>query len=478
MPARFFGVEITDVRAVVAAVEKRLRGYTARGERIVSIEGMSPSAAAEALAGAMAELDYDPGDHHAAAVFPGGKLSSRMLTVPLAGRRKIMETLPYEIESGSTFDADELAVDYITLESSEKGTKLLAAIALKRDLAEFLGPLHAAGVEPEMIIPAPQAVTAALADAIDDGKARLFFHIGPRGTDITLANGGLITAFHNAAAGVDSGMTDGGLAAFLALESERLKESARGSGLDADAAVALVSGAGAASRSLRESLGEKLGARVETAVPPQVPEANPEAAAALAAALILAGAAKGEALSLAADGAGRKRRLSKTRAQAAVAAGLLGLVGLFAAASFAAEEMRLNRKYENLKNTTRAVFHEAMPEVKKIVSEKQQLANALVELEEKSEFFGAALEEKDPFLDRLLGVSRAAPEDVRVDIDEMIYEQGKIILSGRTESFEKVERLKENISRLPWAVKVSVEKAEVSAAGGAITFRIEVEAAS
>lgn len=467
-------MEIDADRIAVAAVEKRLRGYAARGFRSASIEGMSREEAAAALAGLMAELDYDPDDHHAAAIFPGGKLSSRTITVPLTGRRRIMETLPYEIETGAPFDADELALDYIPLESSEKGTKLLAAIALKRDVADFLDIFHSAGIELEMVIPAPQAVPAALAAAMEDGKARLFFHIGRRSTDITLTNDGRAAAFHNAAAGET---TTEALADFLVLESERLKESGRRAGLDVDVHEALVSGAAAASKSLRESLGEKLGARVEAASFPQTPEAAPELAAALAGALALAGASGGEVMSLSVEGAGRKRRFSKARAQAAVAAGLLGLVGLLGAASFVAEEMRLGKKYENLKNTIRATFHEALPDIRNVVSEKQQLINALAKLEEKSESLGAALEEEDPFLDRLLGISRAAPEGVRVDIDELVYEQEKMILSGRTESFEKVELLKERIATAPWAGKVSVERATASTAGEGVAFRIEVEAA-
>jgi len=329
-----------------------------------------------------------------------------------------------------------------------------------------------------------------------EGGAKAIIDIGWRSTNITFVNGSAPIYFHNApvgaggvegmeraletdpltAPGSDDGW-DGPINAFageLAREVTRALGAARAEGFEAGISKILVLGAGGASKRIRAALEKKLDIETSPISYPRVDIPDPAGAGAIAGALIAAGAARGEVMDLASEGHDKRHLMLKSRAQPLVAVILLAAIGLLGIISFASELVLLGRKYESAKSDVRENFHRALPDVKTVVSESQQLKNAFAKLEEKSKSLGAGLYEKDPFLERFLDISRAAPADMRLDVDELVYEQGKVILSGRTESYEKVELLKSNIEKLPWAGKVTVERAKASPTADAIIFRIEM----
>jgi len=74
-------------------------------------------------------------------------------------------------------------------------------------------------------------------------------------------------------------------------------------------------------------------------------------------------------------------------------------------------------------------------------------------------------------------VTYAKPQNTRLDIEELTYEPGRLVLTGRTESYEKVDALKSNLEKLAWVGKARLEKARSSASKADVSFRIEVDMA-
>ncbi|MBF0635216.1 MAG: PilN domain-containing protein, partial [Nitrospinae bacterium] len=165
------------------------------------------------------------------------------------------------------------------------------------------------------------------------------------------------------------------------------------------------------------------------------------------------------------------------RRQAILTAALAGVFVLAWVGSYIAEGMRLDAKYGALKNELRAEFKKAMPEVTNIVSEMAQLKSAIAALETKAGALGPALAEKDPFLDRFTSVTDSVPEGARLDIAEFTYEWDRILLSGKTDSFERVEQFRNNLEKLDWAGKAVVEGAKTGIAGGGVEFKITIGSA-
>lgn len=504
MPSNIFGIDIGPRSLKVAAVEKRLRGVEIKRLKSVPVEGLSDEELSSVLRRTLADMGYDQDDDQVAAVFPAEKLSSRVLNVPLTNPRQISETLSYELEALTPFDAEDMVCDFVTIETTEKDSLILAAIALKEDVSPFINTLHSAGAFPDRLIPSPLASLPAVSGLdLPHGEAAAVIDIGYRSTSVTITTGASPLAFHNTPMGaVDiigeddnaeekarkaligevSSMIDvddefsvplGTFATSISRELNRLVKSAFAE-KDLKITRVFITGELGDSARLRRALSSKLGSQVETASLPYADSADSVYSAAMGAALLSAGVGVVKWMSLSHGDTIKKRRISKSREQAFLAAGLLAFTLIMGAASFVTEEIQLRNRYESLKGRTRDVFKTALPDVKKIVSETQQLKNALEEVRDKSRSLGAGLKANDPFLDRLYEISQAGPEDVKLDVDELLYEQGKIIISGRTTSFEKVELFKKNLESLEWTKTVAVDKAKAAIEGG-VNFKLGVD---
>jgi len=482
MPTNVFGIDIGTRLMKVALLEKSLRGHEIKSLKTRSVEGLDAEGISEELRSVITEMGYDSDDDRVAALFPAGKLSSRTIFVPLTRRQQIIETLTYEIESLTPFDAEDIVCDYVPIQASPEGTLLMAWIALRDDISSFLKIFHDAGVDPEMLIPAPSAAAALTGTGGEGGLALL--DIGYGSTSVLLMIDGVPVAFHNTNAGTADLQPAPGeneprqslesFAAYIAVETRRLESAAGRSGQDVSIGRVVAVGGGADNAGARRALEAELGAKVESVEWSGDVEKSKVLAGAIGGALSLINEG-GAGVNLGATGMDKRKSLSKNRAQATLAAVLFGLVAISYIISFAVDQARLDGRYEALKNSVRSEFHRALPDVKNIVSEKQQLKNALDEIRKKSRSLGGGLGERDMFLSRLNDLSLSAPKDMKLDVDELVYEPEKIIMSGRTESFEKVDVLKKNIEKLEWTRKVTVERAKAALAAGGINFRLEVE---
>lgn len=488
-----YGIDIGSSSVKVTQVEKKLRGYTVKRLKAVQA-GADP---AGALKSALAQMGFDPREDTVAVVFPKDRVSTRVLTMALADDKKIAEALPFELESLVPFDAEKMVIAHQLTRRKNGEPEVGVAYAPKLEFTRFLSMLDRAGADPDYVIPSQFAITAALGSAsladavtVDVGVSTVLV-LATRGVSLVLASTADMGAdiAENLSSAIDGGAeAEAGLSLFADRLAREIKLVIAGASKDGEpftpSKISLCGGM-AADAKLKSLLAERIGVPVERAsaegdnAPSEIDGARdrwgrpPIFAPALGAALLAAKDPDTRANFR--TGSHKKRGgFTGARRQAVLTAALAAVFVFAWIGAYIAEGVRLDGKYGALKNELRAEFKKAMPEATNIVSEVAQLKSALTAMESRAGSLGPALAEKDPFLDRFTSVTDSVPEGARLDIVEFTYEWDRILLSGRTDSFERVEQFRNNLEKLDWAGKAVVEGAKTGIAGGGVEFKMTI----
>jgi general secretion pathway protein L len=491
-----YGIDIGVASVKIAQVEKKLRGYSVKRLKAFPTGG-DPSGA---LRDALAQMGFDPREDTVAAVFPKDGVSTRLLKMPLGDDKKIAEALPFELEAVVPFDAEQMVIAHQLTRTKNGETQVGVAFAPKHAFARFLSIFGAAGADPDYVIPESFAIPAALGGV--NRAPAVTVDIGRSSVLILATRGGSLVLAHTADVGVDTfagasattdtkGETQAPLSIFadgLARQVKLVMTSASEQGDPFSPPKVSLCGGLAADAKLQSLLAARLGVPVERAdaegddAPCDIDGLRdrwgrpPIFVSALGAALI----AVKDPDTRANFRTGSEKKsggFSGARRQAILTAALAAVFVFAWIGAYIAEGMGLDGKYGALKNELRAEFKKAMPEVTNIVSEAAQLKSALTALGSRATALGPALAEKDPFLDRFASVTDSIPEGARLDITEFTYEWDRILLSGKTDSFEKVEQFRNNLEKLEWAGKAVVEGAKTGIAGGGVEFKMTLGAA-
>ncbi|HYD48070.1 MAG TPA: pilus assembly protein PilM, partial [Terriglobales bacterium] len=149
MPQRVLALEIGAQEFKAALVDASFRDYKIVGfhRAVVNPDGTPRSdqlkrfLTANGLLGATAVLTALPGD----------LVSWRTFFLPFRDRRRLDQTVPFELEVQVPFGLDEVVVDYHVLRRTKEGSKVLAALVRHSDLAAHLQLLADAGVDPKIV---------------------------------------------------------------------------------------------------------------------------------------------------------------------------------------------------------------------------------------------------------------------------------------------------------------------------------------
>lgn len=78
-------------------------------------------------------------------------LSLREMSFPFSDRKKIRETIAYELEGSILGDVNDYSIDYMITGTAENATKVLAVCIEKRRLREIIEIFSSSGLEPKLI---------------------------------------------------------------------------------------------------------------------------------------------------------------------------------------------------------------------------------------------------------------------------------------------------------------------------------------
>ncbi|MGH7858279.1 MAG: type IV pilus biogenesis protein PilM, partial [Candidatus Binatia bacterium] len=323
---------------------------------------------------------------------PGATASYRILRLPFKDRRKLQQTVPFEIESQVPFALEDAIVDFQVLSRGIEGTTIFAALAPRRNVEEHLKTLSDAGLDPEVVDFAPLSTLNILQLFEGDRPGRYaFLHVNEGQGTLALYRDGALEGLRV--------LTVVGEPLGPALAREilwSLRSFNGGPPGDEPAGLPLLLG-GQVPADLVDTLQNDLGLtvqRLEHLPLRHVPEEFRAHQGAYASAIGLALREIAEAPTLGLNF--RREDFAYRRAQQELR-GTFSRLGVLTAVvvilfltSTIVSHRRLSNQHEALQEAVRSVFASALPEERMVIDEKMQLMQAIDGLRKRAEPLGAA----------------------------------------------------------------------------------------
>src|SRR5262245_18286059 len=154
MPQRVLALDITDADIKAALVETSFRDYRVAG--FYRDELSVANGTREEQIRRFLERHSLAGDTILTGL-PGDSVTWRTFFLPFRDRKRLLQTIPFQLENQVPFGLDEVLIDHYVVNRDRSGTTVLAALVLKRDLERHLETLQAAGVDPKIVDVGPLA---------------------------------------------------------------------------------------------------------------------------------------------------------------------------------------------------------------------------------------------------------------------------------------------------------------------------------
>ncbi len=380
---------------------------------------------------------------------PMDEFSFRQLSFPFKGHGQIAAALGFEMEAALPFMGEEMAVSFVTLTTEGQQSSVLACAIRKERLAHYRAMLKNAGIEARRIAP--------------DTSALLYFY-----RSVILPSAGAEPASALiAAADADvlrlCGAMANGFIDFHAAEPDEKELRRFAATLPAEPEKYYIGGERPEllGRWPEQDLWKR---RIETVI-------GGEAADRLMIPIGLAalGSASGDELCFA-GGARRKMKLANDWriAAAAGAAAMVLLLGFLFFRNYLKE-----RTLTMINNQAKSAFAAALPGTK-AVKPVFQLEERLAKLETKMKRAGLAGNGRNDLIWILKRMSETLPEGMIVEMDEIIYEENSVVVTGRTDRLESAGRLKELFSITTPFKGAELLESKATPDGKKVTFKLRM----
>ncbi len=380
---------------------------------------------------------------------PMAEFSFRQLVFPFKGHSQIAAAISFEMEAALPFAGEEMAVSFIPMTADKQQSSVLACSIHKERLAHYRAILKNAGIEARSIAA--------------DTSALLYFY---RSVILPSAGAEPATALI-ATADADRlhlcGVTTGGFIDFYAAEPDEKEIRRFAATLPAEPEKYYIGGERAelAGRAPEQDNWKR---RIETVI-------TGEAADRLMIPIGLAalGSNSGEALCFA-GGARRKMKFANDWRIAAVAGA--AALALFLGFLFFRNYLK-ERTLTKINDQAKLAFAAALPGTK-AVKPVFQLEERLAKLETKMKRAGLAGNGRNDLIWILKRMSETIPEGMIVEMDEIIYEENNVVVMGRTDRLESVNRIKELFSITTPFKGAELMESKASPDGKKVTFKLRM----
>lgn len=487
MPQHILALEITDAELKAAVVETSFRDYR------VSAFFREPLSAA---AGPVADQVRRFVEQHALtgytvlSALPGDQVTWRTFALPFRDRKRLAQTIPFELENHVPFGLDEAIVDYQVLHRDSDGTTVLAALVPKPDLVAHLELLRAAGLDPKVVALGPLATVNALTLVPDLPPAFVFVDLGTQHVTVALYRNGelaglrtIIPVGSGSATGNGTGATGphGAAGEVEALLRElRWTVLALNGGPLAVDLPCYMAGAAVDLDAVQPGVADHLGVEVRRldrirfrTLPPETAAQAPAFTASLGLALREVAPTTTLGLNFRRDEFTYHRTQQELRRSlrsvAALAATLVALTVTDLYLGYRQQAVRV----ENLDAQIRWVFSETLQDVQKITNPTAQLQEEVDALQKNIDLLnGIVPVASSTSLDILNAISAAVPKGVRVETDEYIMDADAVRLRGNTDNFEAVDSMKRQWAASGFFSDVKVNDARAAKSGRGVDFRM------
>lgn len=499
MPQRVLALDITDADIKAALVETSFRDYRVTGfyrDTLSAANGTREEQIRRFL-----ERHSLAGDTILTGL-PGESVTWRTFFLPFRDRKRLLQTIPFELESQVPFGLDEVVVDHYVVNRDRSGTTVLAALVLKRDLERHLEVLQAAGVDPKVVDVGPLASLNTLSLVPDLPPTFAFLDCNERSCTVALYRNKQLVGLRMLTVVQPPHHVNGSLAA------DHVDESTNGSGNGHAAAAGAVpsvsmlteihwtlmalNGApldealpcyvagdlGAVNvdaRDLEATLGVKVRALDRMALRGLEPGAGRNAAGfSTSLGLALREVAPGEAVGVnfrrgeftyhAAEEEIRRRwRATGTLLIVVVA---LGLGWLYMDYRHKAGQVA------SIDRQIRRVVEATLPDVP-ISAPKAQLAEEIEGLQQRLTLLHSAVPASGATsIDILRAISAAIPTKIRIDCDDYTLDPDSARARCNTDTFESVDAIKQHLVTTGYFGSVEVKDVKAAKDGAGVDFRL------
>ena len=407
---------------------------------------------------------------------PGDAATHRILPLPFADRKRLDQTVPFELESHLPYELEDSVVDFQVLGAGAEGAHDVLAVSAPKDaVREHLAVLAAAGVDPRLVDLSSLACLNVVRESTAGRAGRIaFVGLDAARTTIALLADGRLVGLRV----VSGGVTNGDL--------ERCLRDVRWSLLalaDGEPLTALwVGGDAADTPGALAALGRALGTTpqsLDTLAVPAVPVALRGKQAAFATPLGLALRQAGDAPAFGVDL--RRGEFAYHREREALwrglarAAVLAGVALVLMVASFILDARQLTARRDAVRGEIRSIFTAALPGVRTIVNEKAQLQSEIAALEKQRRLFGSLAPSAPRAIDCLRALTAAVPNDVPLDVEELSIDGETLRLRGSTKTYEGVEAVKRGLAARPEFRNVETKDVRASVDGQKVDFRLSLD---
>ncbi len=432
---------------------------------------------------------------------PEAHVSFRNVPMPFKDARKIRQALPFEMENMLPCPVEDLLIDFIVTDNpAENG--VLAASVQKEFISDYLGSLQSNGIDPEVLEVRGTSLASWVLNQAGTPDNILVLEVGEKWNTLVLCLSGRISLVRSfsivSVPSVLPDPTEGEARNRKGLPIEDIESFFRSLCIAVHNTVhAFISRAEVPDRPEKVFFtGEAAQAPVSAdllsrfldmpAEPIDVSQdkkirmegsiAGDWSPALMNGALSLAlrNTGKEGGFNLRRDEFGPERRYLSIRKAIPKLVVFFFLILSFLGADMMIDYYSLKKEYRTLDREITAIFRQTLPQVTRIVDPVQQL-RVSVEQMKRSTASSPAVGPADTILDLLQEISKRIPRSIPVHIHRMVVDPETIRISGRTDAFNEVDRIKNDLSAAKRFGPVNITSANLDRSGNKIQFEVTIE---
>ncbi len=498
MPEKILGLDISSDSVAAVQVTSGLKGHHVTAcDHVMIEEAGSLEGALKALVervGPEAEVCFSS--------LPGEYVSYRNLRMPFGDKKKIRQTLLFELETIVPFPVEDLLVDFTIVDQADQ-SEILAASIKRTYVSEYLEHLQANGIDPEVVdiggIPTLSWLLRQTGTP-DDG---LLLQIGRGGNTMILYlkrrvalirtfsfNGGTMQAVLN---GTSNGHADpeaakqieSSLRSFCTKVQNTLHAFGWQNTKKIQPERIFVTGSGALYPDTEDLLNRFFGLPVErvdlsrdTGIHMEDDIASAWNPALMDNALALAVRKSKQDLGfnfrrdefeVKKEYFGHKKEIRKVAAFLIIVLSLLCL-------DLGTDYYFVKQQYRILDDQIMKVFKETFPDVKRIVDPVHQMKIRINEIK-KTALSLPGIRTNRKVLDLLRDVSLRVPESADVHVARMVVDADTVLIKGETDTFNTVDTIKKGLEPSDYFSAVTISSANLDRSGNRVRFEMKLQRA-
>ncbi|MBW1740118.1 MAG: pilus assembly protein PilM [Deltaproteobacteria bacterium] len=494
---RILGLDISSDAVAAVQVTGGLRKYdiTACGHVLIEEAGGLD----EALKALFEQKDLK-GDTCITSI-PGEHVSYRNLRMPFGDKKKIRQTLPFELETMVPFAIEDLLVDFIIADQTDQ-SEILAASVKRAYIAEHLARLQACGIDPDILdiggVPTvswllKQAGTPDNGLLLEIGLKRntMILYLKRRivlirtfpfnGRPIAQAVFNEMNSGHADTQAVDP--IESCFASFYTEVQNTLHAFEWQNKKTVHPERIFITGSGSLYPDTENALSrlfdlpvEQINLSRDTRVRMNENIARSWNPAFMNSALALAlrGTKQNLGFNFRRDQFEVKKQYFGHKKEIRRAAAFLMVILFLLALDLGVDNYLLKKHYRELNQQITEIFRQTFPEVTRIVDPVQQMKVKIREIK-KSALLLPGMSANRKVLDLLRDISERVPESVDVHVTRIVVDPDVVLIRGETDTFNTVDTIKKKLEPSTYFNAVAISSANLARSGNRVQFEMKLE---